>query len=162
MLRSRCETLYYIWTSGLLLHPTLTQSQAVCHLLWHYQLLTFVAGDSRVSLLVFSTHAGCCLLPAPPPPSPPLRNSFRTRFALICGVALSLQCMQVRCCASLLTLLFRNTDAPISHKHLELELFVNPNFVGTWNLFLTMNCKFNPRRNIKDTLLATPCSVHWQ
>lgn len=60
--------------------------------------LTFVAGGSRVSLLVFCTHAGSLCASSNSSNLPLLllgNKSFSMRFPLISGVALSLQCIQV-------------------------------------------------------------------
>lgn len=73
--------------------PTLTQSHAACHPLWHHQLLTFVAGGSWVSLLV-CTHVGSPCAIHNSPPLLPRKHVFPTRFSSICGVALSLQWIQ--------------------------------------------------------------------
>lgn len=66
--------------------PPPTQSHAACQLLWHHQLLTFVAVGYQ-ALLYVNAHAGSLCSPQHP-------TFFHTKFSLIFGVTLSLQCFQ--------------------------------------------------------------------
>lgn len=107
-----------LWTFGLLPCPALTQSHAACHLLWR-QPLTFVAGGSRVSLLVFSTHAGSLRASSSFPTSSPFEKILSLQ-GLPWSVELRCLCSafkwRVVRASSSSSSLSSITDTPISRK----------------------------------------------